>query len=183
MKSETVEIPEGVKVEAYRRRVVVEGPRGRLEKVFGHLNVEILVMEGLVKVQVWHGSRMENACVQSLCSHIKNMIIGVTKGFKYKMKSVYAHFPININITENNTLVEIRNFLGEKMVRRIQMLEGVTAEATGIKDEIAILGNCLESVSQSAALVQQSAIAKNKDIRKFLDGIYVSEHGHVLQEA
>jgi large subunit ribosomal protein L9e len=33
----------------------------------------------------------------------------------------------------------------------------------------------LEAVSQSAALIQQSTTVKNKDIRKFLDGLYVSE--------
>ena len=31
-------------------------------------------------------------------SHTLNMITGVTKGFEYKMRLVYAHFPININI-------------------------------------------------------------------------------------
>ena len=28
----------------------------------------------------------------------QNMITGVTKGYEYKMRLVYAHFPININI-------------------------------------------------------------------------------------
>lgn len=32
------------------------------------------------------------------CSFLQNMITGVTKGFEYKMRLVYAHFPININI-------------------------------------------------------------------------------------
>ena len=36
-------------------------------------------------------------------------------------------------------------------------------------------GNSIEAVSQSAALIQQSTTVKNKDIRKFLDGLYVSE--------
>jgi large subunit ribosomal protein L9e len=36
-------------------------------------------------------------------------------------------------------------------------------------------GNDLELVSRSAGLIQQSTLVKNKDIRKFLDGIYVSE--------
>ena len=71
--------------------------------------------------------------------------------------------------------VEVRNFLGEKYVRRVAMFPGVTCVQTGQKDEIAIEGNDLELVSQSAAQIQQCVLVKNKDIRKFLDGIYVSE--------
>jgi len=33
-----------------------------------------------------------------------------------------------------------------------------------------------------AASIQQSTLVRNKDIRKFLDGIYVSERGHVEEE-
>jgi large subunit ribosomal protein L9e len=40
------------------------------------------------------------------------LITGVTKGYKYKMRYVYAHFPINVNIEENKEtgtpVVEIR---------------------------------------------------------------------------
>lgn len=35
--------------------------------------------------------------------------------------------------------------------------------------------------SVAAALIQQATTVKNKDIRKFLDGIYVSEKGTVLE--
>ena len=98
------------------------------------------------------------------------------------MKTVYAHFPININIGDGKKSVEIRNFLGEKIVRKVPMLEGVTV-ATGAKDEIVITGNSLENVSQSAATIQQSTSVKNKDIRKFLDGVYVSERGEVSAAA
>ena len=42
------------------------------------------------------------------------------------MRSVYAHFPINIGVSEENTLVEIRNFLGEKIIRNVRMQPGVT---------------------------------------------------------
>ena len=34
----------------------------------------------------------------------------------------------------------------------------------------------------SAALIQQSTSVKNKDIRKFLDGLYVSEKTTVVQD-
>jgi large subunit ribosomal protein L9e len=73
-----------------------------------------------------------------------------------------------------------RNFLGEKLIRRVQMSEGVDVEASkNVKDELVLTGNSLENVSQSAADIQQICRVRNKDIRKFLDGIYVSERGNV----
>ena len=78
--------------------------------------------------------------------------------------------------------IDIRNFLGEKMIRTVQMHEGVTVDVSKAqKDEIVLQGNDLEKLSLSAALVHQSILVKNKDIRKFLDGLYVSERG-VLAE-
>ena len=116
------------------------------------------------------------ASVRTVCSHIENLIKGVTKGYKYKMRAVYAHFPINCAISEAGTLVEVRNFLGEKFIRRVRMHDGVVCEnSKEQKDELILTGNSVEAVSQSAALIQQSTTVKNKDIRKFLDGLYVSE--------
>merc|ERR1711862_528197 len=107
---------------------------------------------------------------------------GVTNGYRYKMKSVYAHFPINIAIQDNGQTVEVRNFLGEKYVRRVTMSDGVKCVQTGQKDEIAVEGNDLELVSQSAASIQQCVLVKNKDIRKFLDGIYVRRRNQSMEK-
>lgn len=94
------------------------------------------------------------------------------------MRFVYAHFPINSNITEDGRQIEIRNFLGEKRVRVVKMLPGVQVERSpSVKDEILLIGQDVELVSRSAALIHQSTLVKRKDIRKFLDGIYVSEKG------
>lgn len=64
-------------------------------------------------------------------------------------------------------LMRIRNFLGEKIVRRVAMHPGVDVEASkNVKDELLITGNSLENVSQSAADIQQVCRVRNKDIRK-----------------
>ena len=60
------------------------------------------------------------------------------------------------------------------------MMEGVTVESSkGVKDQIELTGNSVENVSQSAADIQQACRVRNKDIRKFLDGLYVSEKGNI----
>lgn len=115
---------------------------------------------------------------RTVCSHIENMITGVTKGYKYKMRFCYAHFPINVSCVKEGgrDVVEVRNFLGEKMVRRIRLLDGVSYVRTSdVKDQIEISGIDITKVSLSCAQIAQSTAVKNKDIRKFLDGIYVSE--------
>merc|ERR1711924_451847 len=75
---------------------------------------------------------------------------GVQRGYKYTMKLVYAHFPINVNPTDGGKSLEIRNFLGEKVIRRVPMKEGVKVDKTGNKDEIALEGNSIENVGSSA---------------------------------
>jgi len=79
--------------------------------------------------------------------------------------------------------VEIRNFLGEKAVRHVKMLNGVTvSESKAQKDELLLTGNDIDNVSQSAASIQGICRVRNKDIRKFLDGIYVSDKGPTPEE-
>ena len=57
------------------------------------------------------------------------------------MRAVYAHFPINCAISEGGTLVEVRNFLGEKYTRRVRMHEGVQCEnSKDQKDELILTG-------------------------------------------
>merc|ERR1712216_574750 len=111
-------------------------------------------------------------------SQIVNMITGVTEKFQKTMRLVYAHFPINFTITDGDKKCEIRNFLGEKVVRRISMLgDTIVSKNAEVKDEINLEGIDVDLVGRSAALINQSCLVKRKDIRKFLDGIYVSARG------
>ena len=69
------------------------------------------------------------------------------------MRCVYAHFPINCAIQDDNKLLEVRNFLGEKFIRRVYMKDGVKCTMSSkMKDELIIEGNDIELVSQSGQL-------------------------------
>ena len=65
-----------------------------------------------ISIELHHGARKNVATLRTVKTIINNLIIGVTKGFKYKMRYVYAHFPINVNIEKNGETglfeVEIR---------------------------------------------------------------------------
>jgi len=181
--SESIPIPKNVQIWIKARVVRVTGPRGTLTRNFKHAQVQMEIIgkkNRTLKVSKWFGKKKQIAVVRSICSHVNNMIKGVTKGFKYKMRFVYAHFPLNCNIPSNGSSIEIHNFLGEKVVRRVQMLEGVTISRTAdVKDEIVLVGNDIEKVSLSAATIHQKTLVRKKDIRKFLDGVYVSEKGTI----
>uniref|UniRef100_A0A0K0DFB3 Large ribosomal subunit protein uL6 n=1 Tax=Angiostrongylus cantonensis TaxID=6313 RepID=A0A0K0DFB3_ANGCA len=174
--SDTVSFPEGVTFTVKNRIVHVTGPRGTLRRDFRHLHMEMeRIGKNQLRVRKWFGVRKELAAIRTVCSHIQNMVKGVTKGFRYKMRSVYAHFPINVTLQDAGRTVEI--------VRRVPLPEGVTATlSTSQKDELIIEGNDIQLVSQAAARIQQSTSVKEKDIRKFLDGIYVSEKTTIAQD-
>ena len=181
-----IEIPEGVTVNIKSRVAKVTGPRGVLVKNLKHIDVTFTkVSSKQIKVAVHNGDRKHVAALRTVKSLVDNMITGVTKGYKYKMRYVYAHFPINVNVVDKDDkkFVEIRNYLGDKKVRLVPVREGVEIEfSANQKDELVLSGNSVEEVSQNAADIQQICRARNKDIRKFLDGIYVSEKGNIVEE-
>mmetsp|Transcript_29282 Transcript_29282/g.53058 ORF Transcript_29282/g.53058 Transcript_29282/m.53058 type:complete len:187 (-) Transcript_29282:102-662(-) len=177
--SRTIDIPEGVEVDIKSRRVTVTGPRGTLFRDLSHVNMDLRkVGTKTIRVDLWFANRKQLACVRTVCSHIDNMIVGVTRGFLYKMRFVYSHFPINVTMSGEN--VEIRNFLGEKRVRKVKLLDGVSYKRSDeVKDQIELTGNDIANVSLTCAQIQQSTNVRKKDLRKFLDGIYVSEKGAI----
>mmetsp|Transcript_36241 Transcript_36241/g.74001 ORF Transcript_36241/g.74001 Transcript_36241/m.74001 type:complete len:188 (-) Transcript_36241:275-838(-) len=180
--SRTIEIPDGVECEINARSVTITGKRGTLKRDFKHVSMDIRkVGKKHVRVDLWFANRKQLASVRTVCSHIENMIVGVTQGFCYKMRFVYSHFPINVNTA--GKYVEIRNFLGEKRVRKVLLPDGVVySRSADVKDQLELSGNDIVAVSLTAAKIQQATSVRDKDLRKFLDGIYVSEKGPIPAE-
>ena len=89
------------------------GIAGKLTKNLNHLAVNFShPKKDVINIELHHGARKNVATLRTVRTLINNLIIGVTKGFKYKMRYVYAHFPINVNVDKNSETglyeVEIR---------------------------------------------------------------------------
>jgi large subunit ribosomal protein L9e len=86
---------------------------GKLTKDLSHIAVTFgRPDKDIISIELHHGVRKGVATLRTVRTIINNLIIGVTRGFLYKMRYVYAHFPINVNIETNNETgvheVEIR---------------------------------------------------------------------------
>merc|ERR1719488_451088 len=130
LQEETIKVPEGVTIKIKSKKVEVTGKHGTLKRDFRHLPVELFLAKGgkEVKARMYFAKTKQLSCLRTCCSHISNLFDGVQKSFIYKMRLVYAHFPINANIVNDGKTVEIRNFLGENNVRIVNMLEGVKCD-------------------------------------------------------
>ncbi len=166
---QNVEVPEEVNLTLNGHKVAVTGTNGELNYDFGHAGLNMDFQDNTLRVWVENPRRRQAALVKTIASHVRNMIKGVTVGFTYKLKIVFIHFPLTINIQKDK--VVINNFVGERAPRVAMIRGNVEIKLDG--DDIIVTGNDINSVAQTAANIQESTKIKNKDLRKFLDGIYV----------
>ncbi len=175
---DSIEIPEGIEVEVVDgKKVIVRGPKGSVEKDFSKTPAYLSLEDGRVVVEVrWKGKR-GFALLNTILSHLKNMFTGVTKGYVYKLKAYYIHFPIDVYV--DGDYVVIKNFVGERGLRKARILPGVKVDVVkkGGDIDLIVTGIDKEAVGQTAANIMQATKIKNKDPRVFLDGIYLYEKG------
>ncbi len=171
----TVSIPDQVSVQVEGRTVKVKGPLGSLQEDLSHLPVSINVNNNKVRLETTWPRKREIGMLGTAAAHVRNMLKGVTQGYRYELRTVYAHFPVTVKVDEKAKVLKIENFTGEKTPRYAKIVEGVKVDVKG--EDISVEGIDLKSVSQTAANIQDSTKIKKKDLRVFLDGIYVSGKG------
>jgi large subunit ribosomal protein L6 len=169
--SETIKVPDDVQVNLVERRVTVTGPKGILVRDFAFAPISVELNGKDIRISAEWPRKKEASLVGTIRSHIQNMITGVTKGFTYKLKIVFSHFPISVKLKDKTVLIE--NFTGERNPRRAKIVGDVQVKIQG--EDIVVQGMNLEHVSQTAANIEQATKVKRKDPRIFLDGLYVYE--------
>jgi large subunit ribosomal protein L6 len=180
MAERKIAIPEGVTVAVEGRKVSVKGPKGALSRSFADPRYDraiAITKEGNeLAVRSASDEKKIRSVVGTFAAHVKNMVIGVTRGYRYRMKIFYTHFPITLEVKGATAIA--KNLLGEKSVRKSSIAQGVKVEVK--KDEVTLTGIDKEAVSQSAANIEKSCRLSRKDRRVFLDGIYITA-GEVME--
>jgi large subunit ribosomal protein L6 len=165
----TVEIPENVQLALEGRKITVQGPKGKIVKDFTHTKLNMVKEGNTLKLSIENPRRIEAALIGTISAHVKNMIKGVSQGWIYKMKIVFVHFPTAVKVVGKEVYIE--NFVGERKARVAAILGD--AKVTIKQDDVIVEGIDIDEVSQTAANIQTRTKIRNKDLRKFLDGIYV----------
>ena len=114
--SRDIQIPDEVEVSLDGKKVTVKGPKGTLTRNFSTAPVSIELHDKNIRVWAEWPRKKEASLVGTIHSHIQNMIQGVRKGYTYKLKIVFSHFPITVKTKEKT--VSIENFTGERSPRK-----------------------------------------------------------------
>ena len=166
-----IAVPEGVDVKIDGRAISVKGEKGSLSRDFSEAPIGLQLEDKEIIIQANWPRKREAALVGTVAAIIQNMITGVTKGFTYKLKIVFSHFPISVKVKEEK--VSIENFTGERSPRLTRIIGDVKVSFK--EDDVIVQGINLEDVSQTAANIERATKVKRKDPRVFLDGIFVYE--------
>ena len=164
---EEIPIPEGIDV-TVEDEVTVKGSKGQLSRKFNYPNVVIKKDNGNVVLEAHFPKKKDKAMLGTIRSHISNMITGLTDGFTYNMKIVYAHFPMTVKAGKDKVTIE--NFLGERYPRTAKIVGSAKVQVKG--EEVVVTGINKEDVGQTMANLEQATKVKGRDPRVFQDGIY-----------
>ncbi|RLI40482.1 50S ribosomal protein L6, partial [Candidatus Bathyarchaeota archaeon] len=118
--SKVVQVPDDVEVAIEGRKVTVKGVKGTLTRDFSHAPISMELNGKNIRVWAEWPRKKEAALVGTVCSHIQNIITGVRKGFTYKLKIVFSHFPISVKVKDKTILIE--NFTGERTARKARIM-------------------------------------------------------------
>ncbi|RMF55315.1 50S ribosomal protein L6 [Candidatus Woesearchaeota archaeon] len=166
-----VEMPEGVSVELNNGLFKFKGQKGEVEKKLANPNIISKVEQNKVVFEVKKGTKREKKLLGTFKAHVRNAVKGVTEGHVYKLKICSGHFPMNVSVSGDEFVV--KNFLGEKIPRKVKISNGVSVKVNG--QEVIVEGIDKQVVSQQAASIEQLCRITNRDRRIFQDGIFIIE--------
>jgi len=173
--AKTIKLPSELQATLAGDTLTLKGPKGTLTRQFKSYRIKLLIEGNKIIVEGTPKNKQTDVLVETITSHIENMAEGLVYGYKYNLKVLYSHFPMSIQVEKG--AVSIKNFLGEKFPRRTRIMGATKVEVKG--QDITVSGIDKEAVGQTASNMERKTKVKNKDIRRYQDGIYIVETGNM----
>lgn len=168
-----IALPKDVDIQLSPQKIIVKGPKGSSERTLKNPDIKIEVKDKLCKIKTEKGTKKEHKIIGTLSSHIKNMIKGVEEKYVYKLKICSGHFPMNV--ASSKTDITVKNFLGEKIPRVLNLPGNVDVKVEG--SEVIVESTNKETAGQVAASIEKLCRITNRDRRIFQDGIWIVNKG------
>lgn len=179
-KFESVPIPLNCQIATANNIITITGTKYTRTLNLSHLNLTFLVTPTEITINLWNGNSKEQSKVKTCASIIKNAINGCMHGYRYIVKAASIHFPMSIDIEEDGKLILVKNFLGEKAVRRFFISNDVCARHGDAKDVVVFEGKSIEDVSQCVGTLINGCRERKRDNRVLLDGFYILKKGLMI---
>ena len=164
-------IPDEASAEQDHLDLSVEGPNGSVTRRLWYPDITVSVEDGSVVIASEETDAKTRSTIGTFESHIENMFHGVIEGWEYEMEVFYSHFPMQVDVEGKEVVIE--NFLGEKAARRTEIHGDTEVEIS--EEQVTLSGPDIEDVGQTAADIEQLTRVKDKDVRVFQDGVYITQ--------
>lgn len=164
-----ISLPDGVNAAINNNILVVKGPKGEVKKEIKQQRISIKVENGKIIIEAENRKKDGKKIIGSLTAHINNMIKGSVQNHIYTLKICSGHFPMNVSLSGNK--MAVKNFLGEKVPRTLDLKEGADVRIEG--DLIYVTSLYKETAGQVAADIEQLTRRPGYDLRVFQDGVYI----------
>ena len=171
--TEVIILPEGVNGEIEGNEIILKKDGLESRKKVDLLKIKLSKREREIIIESDRQTKRERRMIGTIKAHILNMLNGLDKKFVYKMEICYLHFPMTVTIDKEKGEIVIKNFLGENKPRIAKILQNVDVKVE--KNIIVVESHDKEAAGQTAANIEKTTKIKNRDRKKFQDGIFMTE--------
>ncbi len=166
-----LQIPEGVSCKVEGKIIICSRGNVSVPRKITEHNVSVKVSGNEILIGCAKANKKDVANVNSHVAHLENIFVGLKEPFSYELEICNVHFPMTVKVDGNKFV--INNFLGEKVPRSADIVEGVNVKVQGNK--VLVLCADIEKAGQTSANIEKAARVTKKDRRIFQDGIFITK--------
>lgn len=166
-----IPIPTGVTVDVKDNVITTKGSLGTNTRTANTRFLSLAKQGDNISIEPLKKGKLAKKAMQaerSFAKEVQNDMLGVNKYFEIKMKTVFAHFPMSIEVKMEK--VFINNLIGERSPRIAEICTNAKVEVKGA--DLRVYGISKDAVSQTAGNIRLACKIRNKDTRAFQDGAY-----------